>query len=303
MNLRKLTTEGRNPRTLRLDAMSPLEIVTAMNREDAEVPRAIEQVLPQIAAAVEVVAERLARGGRLIYAGAGTSGRLGALDASECPPTFGASPEMVQYLIAGGDRALTHAVEGAEDSPELGCADVAAREVGADDVVVGLAASGRTPYTLGVIGEARRRGAATIAISCNRGSALGQAAEIAIEAEVGAEALTGSSRLKAGTAQKLICNMLTTGAMTRLGYVYENLMINVQLTNHKLMERGISIVETLAEVDRARAERALAEAGNSVRLAIVMLRTGLPKAEAEARLEQAHGHARHAIEGDGLCAR
>ena len=303
MNLRKLTTETRNPRTLRLDAMSPLEIVAAMNREDAEVPRAIEQVLPQIAAAVELVAERLARGGRLIYAGAGTSGRLGALDASECPPTFGASPSMVQYLIAGGDRALTHAVEGAEDSPELGRADIGTRQVTADDVVVGLAASGRTPYTLGVLTEASSRGAATIAISCNRGSALGQAADIAIEVEVGPEALTGSSRLKAGTAQKLICNMLTTGAMTRLGYVYENLMINVQLTNHKLMERGLSIVETLAQVDRATAERALAESGNSVRLAIVMLRTGLAKAEAEARLAKAHGHARHAIEGDAACAR
>ena len=297
MNLRTLTTEGRNPATMNLDAMTPLEIVTAMNREDAAVPRAIEAVLPQIAQAVEVVAERLARGGRLIYAGAGTSGRLGALDASECPPTFGASPQMVQFLIAGGERALTHAVEGSEDSAEQGRADLAARNVTPDDVVVGLAASGRTPYTIGVIEEARKRGAATIAIACNQGSALGKAAELAIEVIVGPEALTGSSRLKAGTAQKLICNMLTTGAMTRLGYVYGNLMINVQLTNHKLQERGISIVETLAQVTRERAIEALAEAGNSVRLAIVMLETGLARSEAEARLQRAHGHARHAIEG------
>jgi N-acetylmuramic acid 6-phosphate etherase len=297
MKLKELTTEGRNQATDGLDTMTALEVVAAMNREDASVPRAVECLLPEIARAVDVIAQRLAQGGRLIYVGCGTSGRIGALDASECPPTFGASPEMIQYLIAGGDRALTRAAEGSEDSAELGRSDMAARRPGKLDVVVGIAASGRTPYTIAALAYAAGQGAATVAIACNRGSALGKAADIAIEVEVGPEVLTGSSRLKAGTAQKLICNMLTTGAMTRMGYVYGNLMVNLQLTNEKLLERGIGILESLAQVDRARAESVLEAAGRSVPVALVMLKTHADKDEAIERLRQADGNVRKAIEG------
>ena len=297
MQLKGLTTEGRNRATENLDRMTSLELVTAMNREDAVVPRAIKQVLPDIARAVDVIAHCLGKGGRLIYVGTGTSGRIGALDASECPPTFGTKPEMVQFQIAGGESALTRATESSEDSAELGRADMAARRPGKRDVVVGLAASGRTPYTIGALEYAAGKGAATIAVACNRGSALGKAAKLRIEVEVGPEVLAGSSRLKGGTAQKLICNMLTTGAMARLGYVYSNLMVNLHLKNEKLLERGILILESLTQVDRELAVRVLEKAGMSVPLALVMLKANVSKTEAARRLREANGNVRKAIEG------
>jgi N-acetylmuramic acid 6-phosphate etherase len=277
--------------------MTALELVTAMNREDALVPRAIRRVLPDVAKAVDIVARSLAKGGRLIYVGTGTSGRIGALDASECPPTFGTKPEMVQFLIAGGIDALVRATESSEDSAALGRSDMAARRPGKRDVVVGLAASGRTPYTISAVQYARAKGAATIAIACNRGSALAKAARTRIEVEVGPEVLTGSSRLKAGTAQKLICNMLTTGALAQLGYVYSNLMVNLHLKNEKLLERGILIIESLAKVDRDVAVRTLKDAGMSVPLALVMLKADVHKSEAVRRLRKGNGNVRKAIEG------
>jgi len=297
MQLRKLTTERRNPATENLDTMSAIELVTAMNREDTSVPRAIRPVLTEIAKAVELVAERLTHGGRLIYVGSGTSGRIGALDASECPPTFGISPKKVQFLIAGGIKALVKAVEHSEDSARLGKLDMAARKPRSRDVVVGLAASGFTTYTLSALEYARNKRAATIAIACNRSTALGDAADIRIEVEVGPEVLTGSSRLKAGTAEKLICNMLTTGAMVRMGYAYSNLMVNMQLTNKKLLQRGIEILETLAGVDRALAVETLHKAGSSLPLALVMLKAQVGKGEAARRLRRTKGNVRKAIEG------
>jgi N-acetylmuramic acid 6-phosphate etherase len=297
MQVRTLTTERRNPATGNLDRMTALELVTAMNREDAKVPRAIRKVLPEIARAVDLVAHCLAEGGRLIYVGSGTSGRIGALDASESPPTFGVSAKKVQFVIAGGERALVKAAEASEDSAELGRRDIAARRPGINDVVVGIAASGSTPYTISALEHARDKGAATVAIACNRNSALGKVADLRIEVEVGPEVLAGSSRLKAGTAEKLICNMLTTGAMSRLGCVYSNLMVNLHLTNKKLVQRGITILEELAAVDRKQAAATLERAGRSVPLALVMLKTGTGKAESARRLRRAKGNVRRAIEG------
>jgi len=297
MQLRNLATEQRNRRTMNLDKMSALELVTTMNREDAVVPRAIKRALPQIARAVDVAAQQLGKGGRLIYVGTGTSGRIGALDASECPPTFGTKPEMVQFLIAGGESALVRATEASEDSEVQGRRDMAARRPGKKDVVVGIAASGRTPYTIGAVRYARGKGAKTIAIACNPGSALARAAELAIEVQVGPEVLTGSSRLKAGTAEKLICNMLTTGSMAQLGYVYSNLMVKLHLKNEKLLERGVGIVQTLAGVSRRAAVKALKDAGMSVPVALVMLRGNLSRSSAESRLRRANGDVRQAIGG------
>lgn len=297
MRKRQLMTERRNRATENLDTMSALELVTAMNREDAAVPRAIRRVLPEIAKAVDLIAARLAKGGRLIYVGSGTSGRIGALDASECQPTFGVDAKTVQFLLAGGERALVRAAEASEDSPALGRSDMAARKPGKRDVVVGIAASGFTPYTIGALEYAGGRGAATVGIACNRGSALGKAADIAIEVEVGPEVLTGSSRLKAGTAAKLICNMLTTGAMARLGFVYSNMMVCMHLKNRKVLERGITILESLTSVDREQAAKTLERAGMSVALALVMLKTDENKAQAARRMRKAHGNVRNAIEG------
>ncbi len=277
--------------------MSTLEMVTVMNREDAKVARAIQRVLPEIAKAVDVIARCFARGGRLIYVGTGTSGRIGALDASECPPTFGTSPEMVQFVIAGGENALVRATEASEDSADLGRSDMTAMKPGKRDVVAGLAASGRTPYTMGALELAKKKGATTIAITCNRNSALARMANIRIEAEVGPEVLTGSTRLKAGSAQKQICNMLTTGAMVKLGYVYSNLMVNMHLINEKLVERGILILESLALVNRNVARETLEKAGMSLPLALVMLKADVGKTEAVRRLRKAKGNVRKAIEG------
>jgi N-acetylmuramic acid 6-phosphate etherase len=291
-----LKTERQNSASSDLDKMSALEIATLMNRQDAKVLRAIRRALPAIAKAIDVVRDRLAAGGRLIYVGTGTSGRIGALDASECPPTFGIDPAMIQYVIAGGEHALANASETSEDSSQLGTKDMAARKPGKKDVVVGLAASGRTPYTVAALKYAAKKGAATIAIICNTGSELAGVAEIAIVAEVGPEVLTGSTRLKAGTAQKLICNMLTTGALARLGYVYGNLMVNLQLKNEKLIERGISIVQRVAKVNRTVALDTLEAAGMKVSMALVMLCAKVSKAEASRRLKRSQGSIRKAIE-------
>jgi N-acetylmuramic acid 6-phosphate etherase len=296
MRVRELMTERRNRATENLDKMSALELVTAMNREDTGVPRAIRGALSKIAESVDLVAQRLARGGRLIYVGSGTSGRIGALDASECSPTFGVSPEMVQFVIAGGTNALVKAVEASEDSSENGRKDMASRRIGKRDVVVGIAASGFTPYTISALEYARSKGAATIAIACNRDSALGKSADIAIEVEVGPEVLAGSSRLKAGTAEKLICNMISTGAMVRMGRVYSNFMVNMHVKNKKLSQRGILILKSLADVDRAVALEALEKAGMSIPLALVMLKTSTTKAESTRRLRKAKGNVRKAIE-------
>jgi N-acetylmuramic acid 6-phosphate etherase len=296
MELRGLKTERRNRASADLDKLSALEIAALMNRQDAKVLRAVRLVLPAIARAIDVVHHRLAQGGRLIYVGSGTSGRIGALDASECPPTFGTDPAMIQYVMAGGERALANATEASEDSQELGAADMAARNPGEKDVVVGLAASGRTPYTVAALEFAGGKGAATIAVICNTGSELARVAQIAIEADVGPEVLTGSTRLKAGTAEKLICNMLTTGAMARLGYVYGNLMVNLHLKNEKLIERGISIVQGVAGVNRTAALRTLEAADMKVPVALVMLCAKVGTAEANQRLIRAQGNVRKAID-------
>ena len=292
--LSKLATEKQNHSSQNLDTMSALEIATVMNREDAKIAAAIRKALPQVAKAIETVAERLSKGGRLIYVGAGTSGRIGALDASECPPTFNTNPEMVQYVIAGGPKALGSAAEANEDSPELGMKDIAARKPGKKDVVIGIAASGRTPYTIAAVEFARKKGAATIAIVCNTGSPLAKTAKVAIEVVLGPEVLAGSTRLKAGTAQKMICNMITTASMARLGYVYGNLMVNVHLKNQKLVERGITILQLAADVDRDSALTALNAAGMKVPVALVMLKAGVSKAEAIKRLKRANGRVRKA---------
>jgi N-acetylmuramic acid 6-phosphate etherase len=266
-----------------LDRMSAQEIATLMNRQDARVLRAVRRAIPAIAGAIDLIAERLRRGGRLIYVGTGTSGRIGALDAAECPPTFGTAPERVQAMIAGGEAALARSSEGAEDSAELGTSDMAGRRPGRKDVVVGLSASGQTPYTIAALRYARRRGAATVAVVCRRGSELAEACEVAIEAEVGAEVVTGSTRLKAGTAEKMICNMLTTGAMARLGRVYGDQMTNLLMTNAKLVERGIAIVQRIAGVERDAAMKALEAARRQAPVAALMLRSGVSRAEGNLR--------------------
>ena len=295
MDLNNMMTETRNPDTMHLDEMSALEIVTAMNREDRKVPEGIEPVLPQIAAVVETVEAAFRNGGRLFYLGAGTSGRLGVLDASECPPTFGVEPGMVVGLIAGGDRALRFPLEGAEDSRELGRKDLEEHDLCARDVVVGIAASGRTPYVLGALDYARSIGCKTAAIACNKGSAVGQAADIAIEAQVGPEVLTGSTRLKAGTAQKMILNMITTGAMVRIGKAYQNLMVDVVQSNEKLETRAENIVMAATGVERSQARQTIDAAGGKVKLAITMILTGRDVEQAAQLLEEAGGRVRDAL--------
>lgn len=295
LNLTGMTTERRNPRTMQLDTMSELEIVTVMNEEDARVPLAIAKKLPQIAQAAHWAAEAFAQGGRLFYMGAGTSGRLGVLDAAECPPTFGVDPGMVVGLIAGGEKAFIKAVEGAEDDRALGQSDLEAHNLTAKDVVIGIAASGRTPYVLGGLAYARSVGCRTAAIACNPGSAVGKAADLAIEVEVGPEVLTGSTRLKSGTAQKLILNMISTASMVRAGKAYQNLMVDVMQTNEKLHVRAENIVIDATGVERAEARRAIDAAGGSVKCAITMLLAGCDAAEARRRLDEAKGHVRAAI--------
>lgn len=296
--LGSLLTETRNPATEKLDELSTLDMLAVINDEDARVAAAVRAELPHIAEAVDEIAARFSRGGRLYYIGAGTSGRLGVLDASECPPTFSVSADLVQGLIAGGDRALRLSSEHSEDSPEEGARDLQAAGFAADgkpDTLVGIAASGRTPYVLGAIEHARRLGALTIGLSCVPGSLLAEAADIAITPATGAEVLTGSTRLKAGTATKLVLNMLSTGVMVRTGATYGNLMVNVRATNAKLVDRAQRIIAAATGCDMAAAEQLLNAAGDSVKTAIVMGKLSLDREAAEARLDGAYGVLRAAL--------
>jgi len=292
--LAALATEARNPASEQLDQLSTAEMLGVMHAADHEVFDAVGAEIPYISAAVDAIASRIPVGGRLFHIGAGTSGRLGVLDASECPPTFGVSADLVQGIMAGGDAALRTSVEGAEDDASLGASDLKAAGFSAKDSLVGIAASGRTPYVLGAIEYARSLGALTIALSCVPGSAVAAAAEIAISPVTGAEVLTGSTRLKAGTATKLVLNMLSTGVMVRTGYVYGNLMVNMQPTNAKLVDRASRIVAAIAGLDRERAGVLLGEAG-SVKTAVVMARLGLTRTSAESRLVFAGGNLRKAL--------
>jgi N-acetylmuramic acid 6-phosphate etherase len=289
-------TEQRNPKTRGLDRKSTIEIVRALNREDARVAFAVRRALPQIARAVDAIVKAFEAGGRLIYVGAGTSGRLAVLDASECPPTFGTPPRMVQALIAGGERALRHAVEGAEDSAANGARDLKRAGVTGKDVVVGIAASGSTPYVLGALRQARQRGAFTIGVTSNPGSALARQAQLAIAPDTGPEAVSGSTRMKAGTAQKMVLNMLSTAAMIRMGRVYENWMVGVALTNRKLRLRGARILEEAAGVSASAAQHALRRAGHDLPTALVMLKTGVSADDARKRLASVRGNVRRALE-------
>lgn len=295
LDLKKMTTETRNPNTMNLDIMTALEVVTAMNKEDANVPKAIEAILPQIAQVAEWAVESLEQGGRLFYMGAGTSGRLGVLDAAECPPTFGVSPDMVVGLIAGGDSAILKAVEGAEDNFDLGRQDLVDHKLDRRDLVVGIAASGRTPYVLGGLAYAKELGCRTAAISCNAGCDIGKAADLAVEAVVGPEVLTGSTRLKAGTAQKLILNMISTATMVGVGKAYQNLMVDVMMTNEKLHVRAENIVMAATGVEREEARKAINEAEGNAKTAITMILVGCDAVAARERLDKAKGHVREAI--------
>lgn len=293
-----LGTEQQNIASADLDTMSSLEIARVINAEDAKVVPAVGRALPQIALAIDAAADAIARGGHLIYVGAGTSGRIAALDAAECSPTFDIDPETVAYVMAGGEKALGRAREANEDSLELGRRNIAAKRPGRRDVVVGIAASGRTPYTIAALEYAHKRGAKTVAVTCNPDSPLEKVADIAIVVDVGPEVVAGSTRLKAGTAQKLVTNMISTGAMARLGFVYGNLMVNLHPKNTKLLARAAGILQKAAGVDADPALQALKSAGNSVPVALVMLKAGVSRAEARRRLKAAKGNVRAAIAGN-----
>ncbi len=295
-DLSSLTTETRNPRTAELDAMTTVDLVRAMNDEDRGVTDAVAAAVPRIAEAVDLIATQMRKGGRLIYVGAGTSGRLGVLDAAECPPTFSASPRDVLGLIAGGPSAFLAAVEGAEDDPALAAADLEKLDLREKDVVVGIAASGRTPYVLGALRYAEKQGTPTISLTCNAGSPASAAARIPIEVVTGPEVITGSTRLKAGTATKMVLNMLSTGAFVRLNKTYGNLMVDLQASNEKLVERSIRIVMTATGRERAEAESALADCDGEVKTAIVALVRGVAPAEARTRLFHCTGSVREALE-------
>ena len=287
--LSTLITEQRNPNSMNVGSLSALEIVQLMNKEDKQVPLAIEKCLPQIAQAVECIVAAFQQGGRLVYIGAGTSGRLGVLDASECPPTFGVSPEMVKGIIAGGERALRHPIEGAEDSKTHAVVDLQTIQFSSKDVLVGIAASGRTPYVIGALEYAKSLGSVTVSIASNPNSAMANIVDIAIDTVVGPEVLTGSSRLKSGTAQKLVLNMLTTASMILMGKCYQNLMVDVQASNEKLKARAIRIVMQATDCDKTLAEETLKLADQNAKLAIMMILSGLDRAQAEALLEKHHG--------------
>lgn len=294
--LSHLVSEGRNPDTMDIDLLSSQEIVERLNQQDKQVPLAVEAVLPQIAQAVDKITAAFKQGGRLIYLGAGTSGRLGVLDASECPPTFGVSDQMVIGLIAGGKEAMFTAQEGAEDNSTLGTHDLQQIHFSSKDVLVGIAASGRTPYVIGALEYANDLGATTIALSCNPDSPIAEIAQIAISPVVGPEALTGSTRLKSGTAQKLVLNMLTTASMIRLGKSYQNLMVDVRATNRKLIARAVRIVMQATDCQREEAEALLKESHNNAKLAILMHLTGMNYEQATAKLSQSDGFLRRAME-------
>ena len=295
MNLEKILTEARNPATLDIDTLSTLEIVTKINREDQAVAEAVAKELPNVAKAVDWIVESIRRGGRLIYIGAGTSGRLGILDASECPPTYGTPPELVQGLIAGGLEAVFRSIEGAEDSLTQAAEDLKNKQLSAADTVIGIAASGRTPYVIGGLQYAKTLGCRTVAVTCSPNSEMEATAELTICAQVGPEVIMGSTRMKAGTAQKLVLNMLTTATMIRVGKVYSNLMVDVQATNSKLVERGKRIVMLATGVDRQTAERALGEANGSAKVAITALLGNMSTEQAKAALSATDGFVAKAL--------
>ena len=298
--LPSLATERPNEAAEGLDTKSAIDIARIINAEDTKVANAVKKALPEVARVIDLVARSLRDGGRLIYVGAGSSGRIAALDSSECPATFSTAPSQVQYIMCGGPKALASAADVNEDSPEMGHRDIAKRRPTRKDVIIGISASGRTPYVVGAVEYAKARGAKTAAIVCNRDSALAGVADITITAEVGPEVISGSTRLKASSAQKMITNMITTGAMTRLGYVYDNLMVNVHMKNAKLVERGINVLMRLTGVDRETAIRTIKSSGKSIPLAAVMLKAGVDKMEALRRLQKADGNVRLAIEDSRL---
>jgi N-acetylmuramic acid 6-phosphate etherase len=297
--LNKLLTEQAYAASARIGELSTVEMLAVMNAADAEIAAAVEREIPRIAAAVEAIAARLDRGGHLTYIGAGSSGRLGVLDAAEYPPTFSVSPDLVRGIIAGGEKALSRASETTEDDPDAGARDLLASGFGPGDALVGIAASGRTPYVLGAVAEARKMGALTAGISCTPDSELSRAVEFPMEPKPGPEILTGSTRLRAGTATKMVLNMISTGVMIRLGYVYGNLMVNVQPTNAKLEDRARRIIEQAAEVSAERAAELLEESGRSVRSAIVMEKKKVSRQEAEALLAKARGRIAEALKIHG----
>jgi N-acetylmuramic acid 6-phosphate etherase len=295
-NLSKLTTELRNENTRQIDSAKPFEILQMINEEDQKVALAVKEVLPDIEAAVHFTVESFKKGGRLIYMGAGTSGRLGVLDAVECPPTFSTDPDLVQGIIAGGEGAFLKAVEGAEDQPELGICDLKRIDLTDRDTVIGIAASGRTPYVLGALQYARSIGAKTVALSCNKGAAISKEADHSIEVVVGPEILTGSTRMKAGTAHKMVLNMISTSSMILIGKAYENLMVDVHVSNQKLKERAIGIIRQVTGVSYESALETLEESDLQVKTAIVMIKTGTSKEAAEKLLTEADGYVKIAIQ-------
>jgi N-acetylmuramic acid 6-phosphate etherase len=290
-----LATETADPRYAEIDRMSVAELAATMNAADAEVPAAVSAALPAIVPAIEATSQRMARGGRLVYVGAGTPGRIGVLDASECPPTFRTSPELVFAIIAGGPSAIVNPSEGAEDDGAAGAAAIDAAGIGENDTVIGIASSGRTPYVIAAVARARELGALTVGLSCNVDTALSVAAEFGIEISVGPEVLAGSTRLKAGTAQKLVLNMFSTIVMVQQGKTYGNFMVDLNPSNHKLRERAVGMVSAIAHVDRERARATLESAGFDVKTAVVMLRLGLDRDAAADRIDAAHGRLRVAL--------
>ncbi|MCA1176800.1 MULTISPECIES: N-acetylmuramic acid 6-phosphate etherase [unclassified Pantoea] len=299
IDLSQMITEGRNPASQNIDELSTEAMLRVINDEDKKVALAVEAIVPQIAQVVDAITAAFSKGGRLIYCGAGTSGRLGILDASECPPTFGTPRSQVVGLIAGGHTAILQAVENAEDNVEQGAQDLKDIDFNANDVLVGIAASGRTPYVLGALAYAKQQGAFSAALTCNPNSPMSQAADVALTPVVGPEVVTGSSRMKAGTAQKLVLNMLTTGAMIRSGKVYGNLMVDVEATNQKLVQRQINIVKQATDCDDATAQQALNACHGHCKTAIVMVLAGLDASEAKALLKQNSGFIRNALRDAG----
>ncbi len=294
--LNTLTTEKRNPKSMEIDSKCTIDIIRIINDEDKKVAFAVEQELPYIAQAIDIVVQAFKEGGRLFYAGAGTSGRIGIQDAAECPPTYGSNPRLIQGMIAGGKPAVFKAQEGAEDFEENGENDIVAHGITSKDVVCGIAASRRTPYVVGAVKKAKALGAKTLFVTTNPRSEFNLDVDVAICLEVGPEVVMGSTRMKSGTAQKLVLNMITTAVMIKLGKVYENMMVDLQMTNKKLEERSKRIVMTITGVDYSEAERVLGEAGGHVKTAVVMIRAGVDRNEARERLERADGFVRHAIE-------
>lgn len=297
VELQKIATEQRNPNTTHIDTLPTLEMVRLINQEDQKVALAVAQVAPEIARAIDVITRQLSQGGRLFYAGCGTSGRLGILDAVECPPTYSTDPELVQAIIAGGYPAIFRAVEGAEDDFDLGRRDLQERGFASQDVLVGLAASGRTPYVLGAMGYARELGAAVIAVTCCPGSEVDQMADIGIAPTPGPEVITGSTRMKSGTAQKMVLNMLSTGTMIKLGKVYGNLMVDVKPSNEKLIRRCVTIVREAVGCEEDQAVAALEACGYRPKVAIVMLLKKIDAEQARELLEQAQGRIARVVEG------